>query len=78
MVPVVSRLLRSDDRGQDLAEYGLLTALLPLVAVRVLIHFSGGMQALWGSASATLAAGNSATTSATRMSTATASAPAGH
>jgi Flp pilus assembly pilin Flp len=74
--------MRSDDRGQDLAEYCLLTALIALVAVAVFVHFSGGIQALWGSANATLVAGNTATSSAgagsPSTSTATTSAPAGH
>jgi Flp pilus assembly pilin Flp len=42
--------LQSEDRGQDLAEYCLLTALVALVAVGILIHVSGGMQAVWDSA----------------------------
>jgi Flp pilus assembly pilin Flp len=65
MVPAVSTAFRIDDRGQDLAEYCLLTALIALVAVGVFVHFSGGMQALWGTANATLVAGNSATGAAT-------------
>ena len=71
MVPVVGKAFRIEDRGQDLAEYCLLTALIALVAVGVFVHFSGGMQALWGSANATLVAGNTATTTATSSTTTT-------
>ena len=49
--------LHSEDRGQDLAEYCLLTALVALVAAGILIHLSGGMQALWGGANASLTTG---------------------
>jgi Flp pilus assembly pilin Flp len=84
-----SRSLRREDRGQDLAEYCLLTALIALVAVGIFIHFSGGVQALWNSANTTLVAGNStsasgATTASTGSTappatgTATTSAPAGN
>ena len=81
-----SKTLRREDRGQDLAEYCLLTALVALVAVGIFIHFSGGVQALWNSANTTLVAGNSTSASgATTASTAppatgaaTTSAPATH
>jgi len=80
MFAAVIRAFRSEDRGQDLAEYCLLTALIALVAVGIFVHFSGGMQALWGAANTTLVAGNSATngTPGAGASTATTSAPAGH
>ena len=66
------RDLHTGDRGQDLAEYCLLTALVALLAVAILIHMSGGMQALWDSANTSLVAGNSAaTTSAGAADTAT-------
>jgi Flp pilus assembly pilin Flp len=54
------RALHSEDRGQDLAEYCLLTALVALVAVAILVHLSGGMQAVWGGANTSLTAGNAA------------------
>jgi Flp pilus assembly pilin Flp len=73
-----SRVLRCDDRGQDLAEYCLLTALIALVAVGILVYFSGGMQALWGSANTTLAAGNSATSAGAATTAATTGSPTGH
>src|ERR1019366_1126782 len=52
--------LESEDRGQDLAEYCLLTALVALVAVGILNHVSGGMQAVWDSATTSLTAGHAA------------------
>ena len=48
------------ERGQDLAEYCLLTALIALIAVGILIHVAGGMQALWADANSSLASGHSA------------------
>jgi Flp pilus assembly pilin Flp len=39
-----------EERGQDLAEYCLLTALVALVALGIVIHFAGGFQAIWNSA----------------------------
>ena len=62
--------LHSEDRGQDLAEYCLLTALVALIAVGILVHLSGGMQALWGDANTSLTAG-SAVTSATSSTAST-------
>ena len=61
-----SRILKafqSEDRGQDLAEYCLLTALVALIAIAVIIHASGGMQALWTGANASLVAGGNAASS---------------
>ena len=52
------KALQSEDRGQDLSEYCLLTALVALVALGVIIQLSGGMQAVWGGANTTLTAGN--------------------
>ena len=71
------RALHSEDRGQDLAEYCLLTALVALVAVAILVHLSGGMQALWTDANTSLTAGNAAISSTTATGTAT-STPGGH
>ncbi len=48
------------DRGQDLAEYCLLTALVALIAAGIMVHVSGGMSAVWGGANTSLAAGNQA------------------
>jgi Flp pilus assembly pilin Flp len=54
------RALHSEDRGQDLAEYCLLTALVALVGMAIFVHLSGGMQALWSDANTSLTAGNAA------------------
>jgi Flp pilus assembly pilin Flp len=54
------RKVIAGERGQDLAEYCLLTALVALIGLGILIHLSGGMQALWGGANTSLAASNSA------------------
>jgi Flp pilus assembly pilin Flp len=70
------RALHSEDRGQDLAEYCLLTALVALVGMVIFVHLSGGVQALWGDANTSLTAGNAAISATTGSSTAT-SAP-GH
>jgi Flp pilus assembly pilin Flp len=66
------KALQSEDRGQDLAEYCLLTALVALLAVAILIHLSGGMQALWSDANTSLVAG-SGTSATSTTSTGTAS-----
>ena len=54
------RALHSEDRGQDLAEYCLLTALVALIGMVIFVHLSGGMQALWTDANTSLTAGNAA------------------
>ena len=61
----------TEERGQDLAEYCLLTALVALVAVAIFIHFSGGVQAIWASVNTALGAGDSATTGAATTTGAT-------
>ena len=71
------RRFRIEESGQDLAEYCLLTALLVLIAAGIFVHASGGIQAIWGTANTSLAAGSSTTSSQTGTP-ATASAPAGH
>jgi Flp pilus assembly pilin Flp len=57
------KALQSEDRGQDLAEYCLLTALVALVALGIMVHMSGGMQAVWDGANTSLSAGNAASNS---------------
>jgi Flp pilus assembly pilin Flp len=57
---VFLKAFNAGDRGQDLAEYCLLTALVALIAAGIMIHVSGGMQAVWGGANTSLAAGNQA------------------
>jgi Flp pilus assembly pilin Flp len=54
------RALHSEDRGQDLAEYCLLTALVALLGMGIFVYLSGGMQAVWGGANTSLTAGNAA------------------
>jgi Flp pilus assembly pilin Flp len=69
------RELITGDRGQDLAEYCLLTALVALIGLAILIHLSGGMQALWTGANTSLVAGNGAVSTGA-AGAATTSAPA--
>lgn len=68
------RKVIAGERGQDLAEYCLLTALVALIGLGILIHLSGGMQALWGGANTSLVAGNSAISGASSGADATTSA----
>ena len=49
----------SDDHGQDLADYCLLTALVALIALAVFIHMTGGIKNLWNIGNTTLISGNS-------------------
>jgi Flp pilus assembly pilin Flp len=53
---------RRNDRGQDLAEYCLITAVIALIGLGLFIKVSGGLQGLWGAANSTIAAGGSVTT----------------
>ena len=54
---------KTEERGQDLAEYCLLTALVALVAVGIFVYCSGGVQAIWGNANTTLVLGSSVSSS---------------
>jgi Flp pilus assembly pilin Flp len=54
------KALQSEDRGQDLSEWCLLTALVALIALGVIVQLSGGMKAVWRGANASLTAGNAA------------------
>ena len=45
----------TDEGGQDLAEYCLLTALLALVACAIFVYTSGGIHNLWTGANNALA-----------------------
>jgi len=65
------RALHSEDRGQDLAEYCLLTALVALIGMVIFVHLSGGMQALWTDANTSLTAGNAAISATSGSGTAT-------
>lgn len=52
--------LRKDDKGQDLSEYCLLTALVALIGLGLFLYVSGGIHNLWGTANTTLANGAAA------------------
>jgi len=54
-----------DERGQGLAEYCLITALIALIALGIFWHVSGGLQGGWGTANTALASGNAGTTQTT-------------
>jgi Flp pilus assembly pilin Flp len=61
----IAAFLWKKDRGQDVAEYCLMTALVALIALGIFWHVSGGLQGMWTSINASLAKGNaSATTGA--------------
>ena len=79
MFRAMLRIFRRGDRGQDLAEYCLLTALIALIAAGIICYSSGGIQGMWSNAGTTLAVGNTATgaTQATGASPSTTSQPAG-
>ena len=54
------RAFYSEESGQDLAEYCLLTALLTIVAAAIFVYASGGVQAIWNDVNGSLTAGNPA------------------
>ncbi|HUB82858.1 MAG TPA: hypothetical protein VMB03_28865 [Bryobacteraceae bacterium] len=60
----ITRFLLEEESGQDLAEYCLITAFIALVALGIFWHVSGGLQGMWTSINASLAAGNSGSSSA--------------
>ncbi len=60
MVRRFLKALHSEDRGQDLAEYCLLTALVTLIAAGIFVYLSGGMQAVWSGANISLTTGTTA------------------
>src|SRR5581483_10649064 len=47
---VIAVSFGKEDRGQDVAEYCMITALIVLVAFAIFWHFSGGLQGMWTSA----------------------------
>jgi Flp pilus assembly pilin Flp len=69
------KALQSEDRGQDLAEYCLLTALAALIVLGIIVQASGGVQAVWNGANASLAAGNAAGNSSPAAADVSTSAP---
>lgn len=58
MLSALVRLLRKDEKGQDLSEYCLVTALVALIGLGLFLYVSGGVQNLWTTANTTLATGN--------------------
>jgi Flp pilus assembly pilin Flp len=62
MFRAIMSVFRKEDRGQDLSEYCLMTALIALVALGIFVHVSGGFQNIWASGNSTLVAGNTAAT----------------
>ena len=58
MLKRIAVFLRQKDRGQDVAEYCLITALIALICLGIFLHVSGGLQAMWTSLNTGLAAGN--------------------
>jgi Flp pilus assembly pilin Flp len=75
LIRTIVEKFRNDERGQNLSEYCLITALVALVGLVLFVHFSGGVQGLWTSANNSLAAGSPSTGGSGGHSTA--SAPAG-
>jgi Flp pilus assembly pilin Flp len=43
----ISRFLLQEERGQDVAEYCLITAFVALVCLGIFWHVSGGLQGMW-------------------------------
>ena len=61
MLRAMRWVFRGRDRGQDLAEYCLLTALVALIGAGIFLYASGGIQGIWSNAGSTLAAGAATT-----------------
>jgi Flp pilus assembly pilin Flp len=64
LLDAVVRLFRKNERGQDLSEYCLLTALVALVVLGLYIYASGGVKNLWSTANTALGNGAGAAASA--------------
>jgi Flp pilus assembly pilin Flp len=60
----ISLFLREEERGQDVAEYCLITAFIALVALGILWHVSGGLQGMWTAINSSLAASSTGSSSA--------------
>lgn len=54
----IAAFLWKKNRGQDVAEYCLITALIALIALGIFWHVSGGLQGMWNSMNASI--GNNA------------------
>jgi Flp pilus assembly pilin Flp len=61
MFPKWKGYFRRNDRGQDLAEYCLITAVIALIGLGLFINISGGLQNLWGAVNSTITEGGSVT-----------------
>ena len=72
------RALFKNDRGQDLAEYCLILALICLVALGILFQISGGVKGIWASANNMTAAGNTAAAGAASTPAAATNPGGGH
>lgn len=68
MFPKWKGYFRRNDRGQDLAEYCLITAVIALIGLGLFINISGGLQNLWGGVNSTIAAGGSVTPAESQVS----------
>jgi Flp pilus assembly pilin Flp len=55
---VISRFICEEERGQDVAEYCLITAFVVLVCLAILWHVSGGLAGMWTSINNSLTAAN--------------------
>jgi Flp pilus assembly pilin Flp len=53
------KVFRRSERGQDLAEYCLMTAIIALIGLGMFYRLSGGVQGLWGTANSAIVVANS-------------------
>lgn len=51
-------VFRRSERGQDLAEYCLMTAIIALIGLGMFYKLSGGVQGLWGTANSAIVVAN--------------------
>ena len=68
ILQTIACFLFKKDRGQDVAEYCLITALIALIGLAIFWHVSGGIQGMWASMNTSLAAGNTSLTNAGGLS----------
>lgn len=57
MLRAILKAFTKETAAQGLAEYCLIAAMVALMGLGILIHVSGGVQAIWSSANSTLASG---------------------
>lgn len=60
----ITRFLLQEERGQDVAEYCLITAFVALVCLGIFWHVSGGLQGMWTAINTSLTTTNAGTTPA--------------